>query len=205
MTKQNLVQDLVEVFRTYELYLDRGRMTVKITGALLYIFQHIVGSKIGKQQFLDAGGLQCLKDFSHKPIFDDKRWDRILSRACTVLCKVCQAQPLPVEAEMCPAKFNVPDGHFILPELVESSSESTSRETTPESEDSDIDDEDNEDEDEEVAEQQDECNRDRDQALSDIETVPGKPIDRRDVEELAEQYSQYFQEYSTPSVSFFHH
>ena len=44
ITKGNFVQDLVQAFKNYELYLDRGRMTVKISGALLYIFQHIVGS-----------------------------------------------------------------------------------------------------------------------------------------------------------------
>ena len=73
-------------------------------------------SEIGKQQFLEAGGLESLREFSYKSIFDDKRWDRLLNRACTVLCKVCQAKPLPVEVEMSPAKFNIPDGHLVMPE-----------------------------------------------------------------------------------------
>ena len=72
--------------------------------------------EIGKQQFLEAGGLESLREFSYKSIFDDKRWDRLLNRACTVLCKVCQAKPLPVEVEMSPAKFNIPDGHLVMPE-----------------------------------------------------------------------------------------
>ena len=73
-------------------------------------------SEVGKQQFLDAGGLECLREFSNKSIFDDSRWDRLLYRACTVLCKVCEAKTLPVESEMSPVKFNIPDGHLILPE-----------------------------------------------------------------------------------------
>ena len=40
-------------------------------------------SEVGKQQFLDAGGLDKLKEFCTKSIFDDKRWDRLLYRACT--------------------------------------------------------------------------------------------------------------------------
>ena len=58
---------------------------------------------------------------------------------------------------MSPAKFNIPEDHKIQPE-VESSSESTSRETTPESDDSDDDDDDG-DEDEELADQDDEDNK----------------------------------------------
>ena len=74
-----------------------------------------------------------------------------------VLCKVYDAKPLPVESEMSPAKFNIPEDHKIQPE-VESSSESTSRETTPESDDSDDDDDDG-DEDEELADQDDDDNK----------------------------------------------
>ena len=44
LTKQSFVQELVDVFNNYAKYYDRGRITVKITGALLYVFQHIVGS-----------------------------------------------------------------------------------------------------------------------------------------------------------------
>ena len=44
LTKQNSVQELVGVFNSYEKYLDRGRIVIKITGALLYVFQHIVSS-----------------------------------------------------------------------------------------------------------------------------------------------------------------
>ena len=45
LTKQNSVQELVGVFNNYEKYLDRNARTViKITGALLYVFQHIVSS-----------------------------------------------------------------------------------------------------------------------------------------------------------------
>ena len=40
-------------------------------------------SEVGKQQFLDSGGLDKLKEFCTKSIFDDKRWDRLLYRACT--------------------------------------------------------------------------------------------------------------------------
>ena len=80
---------------------------------------------------------------------------------------------------------------------VESSSESTSRETTPESDESDDEDDNGEDEDEELVAEQDEENH----ALTDLENVPGKPITQRDIAELAEQYSQYFIEYTNPSVS----
>ena len=72
--------------------------------------------EVGKQQFLAAGGLECLREFSYKPLFDGKGWDRLLYRACTVLCKVCEAKALPVDVEMCPTKYNIPDGHLILPE-----------------------------------------------------------------------------------------
>ena len=44
LTKQTFVQELVDVFNNHAKYYDRGRITVKITGALLYVFQHIVGS-----------------------------------------------------------------------------------------------------------------------------------------------------------------
>ena len=44
LTKQSYVQDLLDVFCNYNKYLERGRITVKISGALLYVFQHIVGS-----------------------------------------------------------------------------------------------------------------------------------------------------------------
>lgn len=81
--------------------------------------------------------------------------------------------------------------HFLT--IVESSSESTSRETTPESENSEDEDENDED-DEEVAQQDDESN------LPDIENVPGKPIVQRDPAELDEQYSQFFIEYANPEV-----
>merc|ERR1712223_2074806 len=175
LTKQNSVQELVGVFNNYEKYLDRNARTViKITGALLYVFQHIVSSKVGKQQFLDAGGLDKLKEFCTKSIFDDKRWDRLLYRACTVLCKVCDAKPLPVECEMSPAKFNIPEDHKIHPE-VESSSESTSRETTPESDDSD---------------------EDKNEAEPDF-PVSAKPILQRDQEDLIKSYAKFFTEYST--------
>lgn len=80
---------------------------------------------------------------------------------------------------------------------MESSSESTSRETTPESDESEDEDDNGEDEDEEVAEQDDENPLMTDQ----IENVPGKPIVQRGIAELAEQYSQYFAEYTNPNVS----
>jgi len=193
LTKQNSVQELVGVFGSYEKYLERGRIVIKITGALLYVFQHIVNSKIGKQQFLDAGGLDRLQDFCTKSsIFDDKRWDRLLYRACTVLCKVYDAKPLPVESEMSPAKFNIPEDHKIQPE-VESSSESTSRETTPESDDSDDDDDDG-DEDEELADQDDEDNKDEEFPMST------KPFAQRDQEDLIENYARFFPEYCDPTI-----
>ena len=44
MTKGRYVQDLVDVFVNYEREVNRGKITIKITGALLYIFQHLVGS-----------------------------------------------------------------------------------------------------------------------------------------------------------------
>ena len=44
LTKQSYVQDLLDVFCNYNKYYERGRITVKITGALIYVFQHIVGS-----------------------------------------------------------------------------------------------------------------------------------------------------------------
>ena len=116
-----------------------------------------------------------------------------------VLCKVCDAKPLPVECEMSPAKFNIPEDHKIHPE-VESSSESTSRETTPESDDSDEEqDQDNEDEEEEVAEQDDE---DKNEAEPDF-PVSAKPILQRDQEDLIKSYAKFFTEYSTSTVSFF--
>ena len=77
---------------------------------------NIFFTEIGKQQFLEADGLEILREFTSKSIFDDKRWDRLLYRACTVMCKVCEAKTLPVESENCPAKFHIPDGHLILPE-----------------------------------------------------------------------------------------
>ena len=79
---------------------------------------------------------------------------------------------------------------------MESSSESTSRETTPESDESEDEDDNGEDEDEEVAEQDDE-----NPLMTDIENVPGKPIVQRGIAELAEQYSHYFAEYTNPNVS----
>ena len=79
---------------------------------------------------------------------------------------------------------------------VESSSESTSRETTPESEASDEEADDNDDDEEEVAQQDDD-----EENLPDIETVPAKPIVHRDTAQLAEDYAKFFQEYSTPDVS----
>ena len=116
-----------------------------------------------------------------------------------VLCKVCDAKPLPVECEMSPAKFNIPEDHKIHPE-VESSSESTSRETTPESDDSDEEqDQDNEDEEEEVAEQDDE---DKNEAEPDF-PVSAKPILQRDQEDLIKSYAKFFTEYSTSTVSVF--
>ena len=33
-----------------------------------------------------------------------------------MLCKVCEAKSLPVDIEMCPAKYTIPDGHLIQPE-----------------------------------------------------------------------------------------
>ena len=54
-----------------------------------FLFWHIfpmslfLFPEVGKQQFLDAGGLDKLKEFCTKSIFDDKRWDRLLYRACT--------------------------------------------------------------------------------------------------------------------------
>ena len=133
------MHDLVEVFASYEKFLDRGRMAVKIIGGLMSIFQHVVGSsinslcfstsdcnmhlktnfflpEIGKQQFLEAGGLERLKEFCTQSIFDDKRWDRLLYRACAVLCKVCESRPLPVDVEFSPAKFTIPEGHQVQPE-----------------------------------------------------------------------------------------
>ena len=91
---------------------------VKVHNATVVLLYYVLLSisEIGKQQFLEAGGLESLREFSYKSIFDDKRWDRLLNRACTVLCKVCQAKPLPVEVEMSPAKFNIPDGHLVMPE-----------------------------------------------------------------------------------------
>ena len=44
LTKGSYVQDLVDVFVNYEREVNRGKITIKITGALLYIFQHLVGS-----------------------------------------------------------------------------------------------------------------------------------------------------------------
>ena len=81
---------------------------------------------------------------------------------------------------------------------MESSSESTSRETTPESDESEDEDDNGEDEDEEVAEQDDENPLMTDESIGN---VPGKPIVQRGIAELAEQYSQYFAEYTNPNVS----
>ena len=73
-------------------------------------------SEIGKQHFLEAGGLESLREFSYKPYLDGKGWDRLLYRSCSVLCKICEPKALPVDMEMCPAKYNIPDGHLIQPE-----------------------------------------------------------------------------------------
>ena len=81
---------------------------------------------------------------------------------------------------------------------MESSSESTSRETTPESDESEDEDDNGEDEDEEVAEQDDENPLMTDESIGN---VPGKPIVQRGIAELGEQYSQYFAEYANPNVS----
>ena len=79
---------------------------------------------------------------------------------------------------------------------MESSSESTSRETTPESEASDEENDDNDEDEEEVAQQDDE---DEDK-LPDMEMVPAKPIVHRDTAQLAEDYTKFFPEYATPEV-----
>lgn len=80
LTKQNFVQDLVHVFRQYEHYLDRGRMTVKVAGALLYIFQHLVGSsKCGVKNdffFQHFGNMRFLQKLA-----SNSSWRRAASTA----------------------------------------------------------------------------------------------------------------------------
>ena len=114
---------------------------------------------VQNQVFLTINdGIDCCTEHVQVQIYPFSRGKNFNIFAFTlVLCKVYDAKPLPVESEMSPAKFNIPEDHKIQPE-VESSSESTSRETTPESDDSDDDDDDG-DEDEELADQDDEDNK----------------------------------------------
>ena len=62
MTKGSYVQDLVDVFVNYEREVNRGKITIKITGALLYIFQHLVGSSKEFKLFQLAFPLKSVSD-----------------------------------------------------------------------------------------------------------------------------------------------
>lgn len=87
------------------------------------------------------------------------------------------------------------DAFYCIQFSVESSSESTSRETTPESDESDEDEENEDAEEEEVAEQDD-----HEDQVPEFAASNGKPVEPRPKLELDKAYAKFFPEYATPNV-----
>ncbi len=110
--KTSSLTDMIGIFFEHRKHVNKGRVVVKIAGSLLSVFLQVVPSKAGKQQFVSSGGVEVLRDFLVKFSYEDKRWDRLLGRACAVLCKVCPGKSLPVQTELSPVRFELPDvGH----------------------------------------------------------------------------------------------
>ena len=77
---------------------------------------HIIGS--GRQQFIEYSGVEILRRFCFNLVAEkiDKRWDRLLCRACVILSRCCPSYCLPVSNDGCPIKFDIPRDHEFLPE-----------------------------------------------------------------------------------------
>ena len=77
---------------------------------------NIIGS--GRQQFIEYSGVEILRRFCFNLVAEkiDKRWDRLLCRACVILSRCCPSYCLPVSSDGCPIKFDLPRDHEFLPE-----------------------------------------------------------------------------------------
>ena len=151
----------------------------------------------------------ALRDFCVHSQVSGRRWNRILSRACSVVGHCCRGAPLPIEnGPGCPFRFDVPDWYARRPDGAanSSSSASTSRETTPDSgddeeEEDDDDDDDEEEEDEKFAEEEsngddggDERKPTSSSSSKTSSCLPSPPPLQRSVRELREAYGRFFSE-----------
>ena len=52
-----------------------------------------------------------MRDFCHSSkASEPKKWDRLLCRASAVISRCCQKMRLPVESDISPLQFLIPDG-----------------------------------------------------------------------------------------------
>merc|ERR1719369_2713280 len=91
--------------------MDRGKLTLKICGALLSIILHITNTRLGLHQLVEQNGMKILHDFcTNLPVSEDlnKKWDRLLDRACAIVSRAAKKQDLPVVSLHSPFKFSIP-------------------------------------------------------------------------------------------------
>ena len=111
MTKTSCLRTLLDIFSRYESYLDLGRLAVKIVGSILNIIIHLISTAQGKEQFLSLGGISILRHFClnlDSACAEDKRWDRMIARTCTILTRCSQRKSLPLADEESPLQFHLP-------------------------------------------------------------------------------------------------
>ena len=66
---------------------------------------------------MEYSGVEVLRGFCFNVVAEkaDKRWDRLLCRACVILSRCCPSSSLPVFSDGCPIKFDIPREHAFQP------------------------------------------------------------------------------------------
>lgn len=105
MVKTGSVQLLVKMFERWEHY--DGKMRLKICSYTLLTLQHVCSTRAGRSVLRSCNGLSVLYKFcTWCP--DDKVYDPLLTRVCSIISLCIERKELPVESQQSPAQFTLP-------------------------------------------------------------------------------------------------
>ncbi|XP_043505081.1 cytosolic carboxypeptidase 4-like isoform X1 [Polistes fuscatus] len=105
--KIGIVNQLMRIFDRWERY--EGQMRLKICNYALNTLQHLCVIKSGRNAIKSNNGLQLLYRFcTYCP--EEKAYDCLLSRICSVINQCLEKKDLPVPI-MSPARFNLPEAN----------------------------------------------------------------------------------------------
>ncbi|XP_067003008.2 cytosolic carboxypeptidase 1 isoform X2 [Anabrus simplex] len=133
IVKTGMLILLLRILERWERY--DGRMRIRICNYTLVTLKHVCGSKLGRKSLRSQNGLQLLHKFCTS-CPEDKCYDSLLSRVCSIINSCLEKKQLPVDGIVGPASFSLPIVSYSKSESDYSGRRtSSSRETSPASDD----------------------------------------------------------------------